>query len=722
MDSDHTEDFGGEASIDGEDVSESDNHYANGASTSGEYDEPEESGSVGDDGSVTENDERYDAYRNDHGNDGERSPGSPAAEYEEADNDDDEQVDIEDFQSDDQDTSHRRRPRNLQGSENESYDDGDEVQGWREAQEVAADESGQEMEEDDSEVEGHGEADSDDAHSFDNEEDEEDNFEGNDKDKEVDFDGNGYDDNIPDYAEGEAEDEDEDEDEVEGEIERSIGEFRDENNQEFETDNRNARKSWPNLRSRTNYSGSDTVENETASDENEDGVGLSDHDYDEDNGSPVAEDVDEDDSKPFRGSTAENVSDRNDSDDDESNKMFEDARERSAYRKGDKSTAKFDKTNSKKVAKHATRHNSPRQQQPSRPFIEERVSRDIQKRKYQEDSEIRPRDSKKIVDAEKSQSKRYPGQISGSRAKYEPVFDQSPVDGEAGVLSRPKRQRRRPQRLEATQPALSRRASLGLQSGSSADRAGIRSMRPAPHGSASAGPTTRRSVKVDEDASTVSMHSSESSSPPPETVDPLDLLPAAKLQVQNAPDKYQAVEAFHAWQLRTISAESSYQKTLHAYLKRKLRKRVAKSQEQDRMEDEALRNACSAPSNADSPRVSDSSDDNAWRHSAQEIAQRSGKRVQPSTQTKSRSSGPSKKQKGMDDDIVPGKIRPSLEAYFPVRIRRALSVVPLEELLSKVPSTPTSSRGKGATNAACGRKLNVRLRLQGKNKPLSKTG
>lgn len=51
------------------------------------------------------------------------------------------------------------------------------------------------------------------------------------------------------------------------------------------------------------------------------------------------------------------------------------------------------------------------------------------------------------------------------------------------------------------------------------------------------------------------------------------------------------VDSFHTWQLQSVSKQAAQQKSLQVYLKRKLRRRIAKMPDIERLEEEALTNA-----------------------------------------------------------------------------------------------------------------------------------
>jgi hypothetical protein len=248
---------------------------------------------------------------------------------------------------------------------------------------------------------------------------------------------------------------------------------------------------------------------------------------------------------------------------------------------------------------------------------------------------------------------------------------------------RPKRQRRRPQRWEGVQPADSRRTSRRVSSAAAASQA-VASASAPPSGGVLAllHPTPSRrgsrgsfgSGGMDlEDASTVSIRSVETVSPAPEAVDPLESMRGALERAREAPGgKRAVVEAFNAWQLKTISAESSHQKLLHGYLRRKLRKRATRTNERERIEEDALRNACSAPS------APADDDPDGLRIDAQPFVDAVG---EPSE----------KKVKTLDAHVVPDKVRLPLEAYIPRRVRRADRCLSVNEFMAKLPKPPPSN-------------------------------
>lgn len=265
---------------------------------------------------------------------------------------------------------------------------------------------------------------------------------------------------------------------------------------------------------------------------------------------------------------------------------------------------------------------------------------------------------------------------------------------------RPKRQRRRPQRWEgapigrtqrgsaASGAPTSRLSSLGSgtatgrgsRGGSAAYLRGQRGGR-AQHMNAD--------VVVDENESTASLRTAGSSSAPPRHIDTLASLPSALRDARETADsapvdsqKDVLIQEFHAWQLRAISAEASHQKTLHVYLKRRLRKRVLRSQEQDRIEEEALRNACSAPSKAEiaANRSGHSDEDGTPSADGRNDSSDGG-----CTESNTKQSAKRRRLQGM---VVPSQVRLPLESYLPRRVRRTHTVLAVEDLINGLPQPP----------------------------------
>jgi hypothetical protein len=241
--------------------------------------------------------------------------------------------------------------------------------------------------------------------------------------------------------------------------------------------------------------------------------------------------------------------------------------------------------------------------------------------------------------------------------------------------ARPQRSRRRPQRWEGAPRTSSRRtvpARAGVLVQLAQRRAAEKPAPALPPPLPSPPQPPPPPVVVEEDAETASVHSTESVSPPPERACPLDSMSGAmaELRAKHPQGGKALVNAFHAWQLRAVSAESSHQKALHAYLKRRLRKRAVKSAEHERVEEDALRNACSAAP-TDDPIGEARGDDAGMEDTDEDDETRAVKR-----------------QRKIDAAIVPDEIRLSLEAYLPRRVSQADKCITIDELRRIMPKEP----------------------------------
>lgn len=257
-------------------------------------------------------------------------------------------------------------------------------------------------------------------------------------------------------------------------------------------------------------------------------------------------------------------------------------------------------------------------------------------------------------------------------------------------LGRPKRQRRRPQRWEGTPTSTDARRTPRRNSAASSPhgsggggqalaggvlallqpnggRRGSRGSFGSGGGGSGGGGHAGRSYGLGNE-STVSVDSVETGSPPPEGIDPLDSLESALERAREAPGGNQGVvEAFHAWQLKAVSAESNYQKNLHAHLRRNLRKRANRMLDRERLEEDAVRNACSAPGPCMEGEETAASGD---------------------LDSEGEDGGSAKRFKKLDTDAVPNKIRLPLEAYLPKRVRKADGCATVDGLLEKLLPPP----------------------------------
>lgn len=161
-----------------------------------------------------------------------------------------------------------------------------------------------------------------------------------------------------------------------------------------------------------------------------------------------------------------------------------------------------------------------------------------------------------------------------------------------------------------------------------------------------------------EEASTASLKSYESTSPPPEACDPLVEAREGIKRARKARSPQEVIRKFHDWQLSLISKQASHQKATHSYLKRRMRKRLNRIVEYDRIEEDAMRNACSAPKKRDSENenpigtTSPSNGDTGVHHPC----------------------------------IVPATVRLPLEAYLPRRVRSAQTVFTPDDVLQRLPN------------------------------------
>lgn len=112
------------------------------------------------------------------------------------------------------------------------------------------------------------------------------------------------------------------------------------------------------------------------------------------------------------------------------------------------------------------------------------------------------------------------------------------------------------------------------------------------------------------------------------------------------------VDSFHTWQLQSVSRQAAQQKALQVFLKRKLRRRIGRAPEIERLEEDALRNA----------RI-----------------------ITVKTDPDDRNVQRKERFAGLEDeaeDIVPSRIRLPLEAYLPRRVRTTQRPLSTEDILS----------------------------------------
>lgn len=162
-------------------------------------------------------------------------------------------------------------------------------------------------------------------------------------------------------------------------------------------------------------------------------------------------------------------------------------------------------------------------------------------------------------------------------------------------------------------------------------------------------------AKHNDAESTVSIDSNLSVSEEPQVDSPIIALQKARISCGEMPSRREIVDSFHSWQLRIVSQQAAQQKALHVFLKRRLRKRISRAPDYDRMEDEALR-SCRNPG---STKVEKQEEENV-----------SGEQVWDET------------------NVVPSKIRLPLEAYLPRRARATTRTVSVREILEKMPLPP----------------------------------
>lgn len=266
---------------------------------------------------------------------------------------------------------------------------------------------------------------------------------------------------------------------------------------------------------------------------------------------------------------------------------------------------------------------------------------------------------------------------------------------------RPKRQRRRPQRWEGAPPAAPTRPSRRLSSGSGGGPNSSAPTAPAGGVLALLHPAVRRGIRGSfgsggggfeiDDGTTASAHTDELPSPVPEAIDPLDSMHEAMDRARElAPRGHMVVvDEFNEWQLKTISAESNHQKSLHSYLRRKLRKRASRVNERERKEEDALRNACSAPP---APTDEWSTPPDGAKSSVD--ARAGTKRVRTRQGLDASGADLAEREEAWirqyeEDIVVPSKVRLPLESYIPRRVRRSDTRLSVDEFLHQLPVPPT---------------------------------
>lgn len=160
---------------------------------------------------------------------------------------------------------------------------------------------------------------------------------------------------------------------------------------------------------------------------------------------------------------------------------------------------------------------------------------------------------------------------------------------------------------------------------------------------------------------TVSENSAQFEPEAPVIDDPMAEMRKAVAKCGSEFSRRAIVDSFHTWQLQAVSRQAAQQKALHVYLKRKLRKRTARTPELDRLEEEALRNARTATVKA----KSSDKDGNEMDDKIEAVGV------------------------GSDENkLVPSKIRLPLEAYLPRRVRASKEPTEPEDVLMLLPPQP----------------------------------
>lgn len=169
----------------------------------------------------------------------------------------------------------------------------------------------------------------------------------------------------------------------------------------------------------------------------------------------------------------------------------------------------------------------------------------------------------------------------------------------------------------------------------------------------------RREESVRDDESTVSVRTAESVTEPPAVDNPFNDLRIAIAHCSSQPSRRDIVDSFHSWQIRTVSRQAAQQKALHIFLKRRIRKRNARSPEYERMEDDALRSA----------------------------------RLIPASMRKEDDDKAGEEDEATEDEVnegnmVPERLRLPLEAYLPRRVRVRGPVVDPQSIFGLLPDAP----------------------------------
>ncbi|CDF34708.1 unnamed protein product [Chondrus crispus] len=224
-------------------------------------------------------------------------------------------------------------------------------------------------------------------------------------------------------------------------------------------------------------------------------------------------------------------------------------------------------------------------------------------------------------------------QVSRSRSK-------SPATSQLQPSRVGKRLRRRPQRWEGANERREQRTARSTAAASSRSRDMD---------------LASRESDGEQTASDSSMHFEPE---PPSIDDPIAEMARALARCSAEHGPRAVVDSFHTWQLQAVSKQAAQQKALHVFLKRKQRKRAARTPELARLESEALRNARTATVRAKA-----------------EKAEREDEEEDDDDVKKPENASESEAEE--DRCYVPSKIRLPLEAYLPRRVRA-----------DKIPITP----------------------------------
>lgn len=206
-----------------------------------------------------------------------------------------------------------------------------------------------------------------------------------------------------------------------------------------------------------------------------------------------------------------------------------------------------------------------------------------------------------------------------------------------------KRLRRRPQRWEGSADRKEQRATRTVSGASSRAR------------------EVDLASRESDGEQTVSANSMQFEPEAPAVDNPVSEMRKAATRCGSELSRRTIVDSFHTWQLQAVSRQAAQQKALHVYLKRKLRKRAARTPELERLEEEALRSARTATV------ISKSGDNDEDDDEDNEI------------------------EKADEEDhanLVPARLRLPLEAYLPRRVSASKVPVAPEDIFKLVPPEP----------------------------------